>query len=232
MTLKRIPEILCIVVLLNVFQTKIASGETLQIDFGDYNHSWAFGFADYPPDENVDWTLLSGTGPLPSELSLGKAGAFLSGNNRSDDMFMFLKRRFQGFDPGQTYSLRFSLSIGSNADTCVGVGGSSGKGVFLKAGASEVEPVAEASESGWLRMNIDKGNQAQGGRNSIVVGDIAVTDVCSNNIYKYKYFKNNNKLIVTADRSGAFWIFFGTDSGFEGITTIYYINAKINIKKM
>ena len=57
-----------------------------------------------------------------------------------------------------------SIDLATNVPAgLVGIGGSPGESVFVKAGASTVEPLAEEDGSRYLRMNIDKGNQANGG---------------------------------------------------------------------
>ncbi len=45
-----------------------------------------------------------------------------------------------------------------------GIGGSPGESVYVKAGATTEEPLIIEDSDGWLRMNIDKGNQAGEGQ--------------------------------------------------------------------
>ena len=59
------------------------------------------------------------------------------------------------------------------AESLVGIGGSPGESVFVKAGASTVEPVTPEDDAGYFRMNIDKGNQSNGGESMVVVGHVA-----------------------------------------------------------
>ena len=104
----------------------------------------------------------------------------------------------------------------------IGIGGSPGESVFVKAGASTVEPSAEEDGNGYLRMNIDKGNQARGGESMAVLGNVANPDVV-NREYRVKTLDNADiPLSVTTDDEGRAWLIVGTDSGFEGLTRLYY----------
>ncbi len=66
------------------------------------------------------------------------------------------------------------LELASNENAgAVGVGGSPSESVFLKTGATAVEPMVTTDSDGWLRMSIDKGNQSTSGASAVVVGNIA-----------------------------------------------------------
>ncbi len=77
---------------------------------------------------------------------------------------MYYKSRLTGLMPNTLYRAGFVLGLATNAPRgCTGVGGAPGESVYLKAGVSAVEPVAILAGDGHLRMNIDKGNQSNGG---------------------------------------------------------------------
>src|SRR5690349_5159102 len=70
----------------------------LTYDFGNGALGWEPGFADYTPQFGLDiYDLRSEIRQLPSEIGSG-TGFFLQGHNRSDDLFMFLKRRLTSAD--------------------------------------------------------------------------------------------------------------------------------------
>lgn len=81
----------------------------------------------------------------------------------------------------------------------------------------------------YYRINIDHGNQSQGGNDAIVIGNVANTQTdCLNTIYELKVL--NNAAIpfeISTDQVGSIWVLFATDSGFEGITNIYFTRVKI-----
>ncbi|MGQ0793172.1 MAG: hypothetical protein ACT4NX_03695 [Deltaproteobacteria bacterium] len=190
-----------------------------RFDFSNSADGWTGGFADYPEGEEDFFELDFGLRDLPSQLGASKA-LFISGNNHSDDLFMFVKRRITGLEPGEGYLVRFEIEIASEAGRdCVGIGGP--PAIAIKAGASAVEPLATGN-MGFLEMNIDKGNQSAGGADAEVIGDIGVDADCVNPIFRRKIIRSPNGIRVTADAGGAIWLIAGTDSGFEGITNLFY----------
>ena len=188
---------------------------TFTFDFGQGAQGWTTGFSDYPVGQEQLFQLDSGLRNLPPPLDQNRTGIFLSGNNHSDDLFMFLTGRLTGLKPDQRYSLQVLVEFATNAASgCVGVGGSPGDSVFVKVGASPIEPQAQAA-AGHYTMNLDKGNQATGGSDAIVVGNIAngLTD-CANPVYTLKTLQNKQGAFTAkTDSQGTIWAMVGTDSG-------------------
>lgn len=188
-------------------------------DFADSDHGWKGDFSDYPVGDSVAYGLSFRHDLLPANLGDRKA-LMVSGTNYSDDLFMFIKKRVTGLMPSREYQVGFQLKFASNAPTGeVGIGGSPGESVYLKAGASTLEPV-KVAKSGYYQMNIDKGNQLSGGQNMVLVGNIASQS--SSNDYSLVERNNGASFIATSDANGDLWLIVGTDSGFEGTTTLYY----------
>ena len=183
---------------------------------------WMVGFADLPVDYDQSiYELDHAHRPLPDGLE--GSGIYVHGHNRSDDLFMFLKRRVEGLRPGAEYKVFASVDFATNVQTGLfGIGGSPGESVFVKAGASAVEPVTVVDDNQYLRMNIDKGNQSRGGESMVVIGNVAHPDVVDRE-YRIKTLDNANMpLTVNADEQGDVWLIVGTDSGFEGLSALYY----------
>ncbi|MCY3880495.1 MAG: hypothetical protein OXG61_00050 [Chloroflexi bacterium] len=183
---------------------------------------WVVDFADLPADAPQDlYELDGGHRPLPE--GLDGSGIYVQGHNRSDDLFMFLKRQVGGLRPDTEYVVSISIDLATSIPPgLVGIGGSPGESVYVKAGASPVEPVTSEDDIGHLRLNIDKGNQARGGEAMVVVGDITHPDA-SRDTYAIKTLTNAEQpLTVRTDGEGRLWLIVGTDSGFEGFTTLYY----------
>jgi hypothetical protein len=179
--------------------------------------------------------LKSGYEQLPSPLE-NVSGLNVSGNNHSDDLFMFIKKKFSGFEPNTGYQLRFEITFATNAPSeCMGVGGPPGEGVAVKAGATVLEPLPYDDGSGSYLMNIDKGNQISGGSDAITIGDFANTKKCEDGDFAYelKTLSNEgNTFTVYTESDGELWVLFGTDSGFEAVTSIYYVSGAIVATKM
>ena len=224
---------------------------TKAFDFRDGEQGWAAGFADYPPGaQGVDasgrpvspdvedyYKLQSGSQPLPAELGVDGAGFLMSGFNHSDDLFMFLKRQLgqqDGISSGVAYQVAFDITVASNAPTgCIGAGGPPGEGVVLKAGAGPVEPVVHLnlSEDSFLRMNVDHGRGEHLFTSN--VGDIANGIPCEQASDPPEYVSlerhHVHMALVKADRHGQLWLLVGTDSGFEGPTTLYYQRIAVTL---
>ncbi len=211
-----------------------AVGPPLQVeavfDFRLGRQGWQADFADYSV-LNEDLQLMADIEALPDELDVRGTGFYIQGMNRSDDLFMYLKHELgplDGVRPGQTYQVRYRIVVASNAPTgCAGVGGAPGESVYLKAGASTDEP-DDVRDGDGVNLNVDKGNQAEGGADAFVVGDIANGEDCGEyeNLDDVPYvsldFRPEQEQTVTADEQGRLWLFVGTDSGFEGLTGLYY----------
>jgi len=197
--------------------------------FKDSDEGWTGDFADYPEGDSITYDLFYKHDTLPTNLN-NKAtlkALHISGNNGSDDLFMFVKKKISGLKPNTTYLLLFNIKFASNAPTgAVGIGGAPGESVFVKAGASLVEPKKEL-QGGMYRMNINKGNQAEEGTDMINIGHVGVA---ANTTAFTVVTRNNNSgngFQITTDNAGEIWLVVGTDSGFEGPTTLYYTQVDV-----
>ncbi|HEY8468404.1 MAG TPA: hypothetical protein VIL18_02120 [Longimicrobiales bacterium] len=198
-------------------------------------HGWTPGFADYPVGEEQSYQLVAGHEELPAPLDQSRRGILLSGNNHSDDLFMFLKRQLTGLQPETEYDVAISVEFATNAaQGCFGVGGSEGESVVIKAGASAVEPDTVVKSEGvatMVRFNLDKGNQLEPGADAIVLGNIANSSTdCGNAPYELKTLDSaDQELTAKTDANGRLWLFVGSESGFEAKTALYYtrIRAKL-----
>ena len=194
-------------------------------DFDQDAEGWTAGFADLPVGyEKELYELDAGHQELPSGLE--GSGVYVQGHNRSDDLFMFLSRKVDGLKPDTRYEAVFRIDLATNVPGgMMGIGGSPGESVYVKAGATAMEPLVKEDASGHFRMNIDKGNQATEGRDMINLGHVAHPELgdSTGEEYKIKSLTNQERSFeVTTDADGALWLIVGTDSGFEGLTTLYY----------
>ena len=183
---------------------------------------WMVEFADLPVDHDQSiFELDYGHRPLPDGLE--GSGIYIRGHNRSGDLFMFLKRQVGGLRPNATYAVSVSIDLATNVPAGLfGIGGSPGESVFVKAGASTVEPTTAEDDNRHLRMNIDKGNQSNGGESMVVLGNVAHPEIAGRE-YRIKTLDNMDlPLNVDTDSEGRVWLIVGTDSGFEGLSAFYY----------
>ena len=193
------------------------------------HQGWLTGFADLPVSfDQSTFELDSGYRPLPAGLE--GSGMYVQGHNRSDDLFMFLKRQVEGLRPDTEYAVTVSLDLATNVPGgLIGIGGSPGESVYVKAGASAAEPLVQEDDAGYLRINIDKGNQATEGEAMINLGNVAHAGVTADE-YKIKPLHNQGRpLEVVSDSEGRIWLIVGTDSGFEGLSTLFYARITYNL---
>jgi hypothetical protein len=196
--------------------------------FRDSTSGWVGDFADYPEDSST-YHLKASHDTLPFNINADstRKAIRLSGINRSDDLFMFIKRKISGLRKNTEYQILFSVKVASNAPTdAAGIGGAPGESVYLKVGASVVEPQRQLVD-GFYLMNIDKGNQSEGGENMIVVGHIGVAASTVKYTVITRFNTTANGVYATSDDAGELWLIVGTDSGYEGTTTLYYTQVDV-----
>lgn len=196
-------------------------GLVVDDDFSLGDHGWTAGFADYPPAAD----LVGDYRPRPANLG-GAGSLYISGSNHSDDLFMFHKKRVMGLAPNRTYDVVFEIEFASQyPDGSIGIGGSPANSVYLKAGSTLVEPESMPVQ-GYYLMNIDKGNQASEGADTDNLGDIGKPDDGNWDYVLVHRDNKGNPFAFTTDGTGQAWLLFGTDSGFEGTTSLYYTHFK------
>lgn len=191
----------------------------VSFDFASADGSWVAGLADYDPESIDDYQFQHGYRQRPS--STGKGGSlFISGMNRSDDLFMYYKQRIGGLDRSAEYGFAFTISLASQYVSISGIGGDPARSVYLKACVSTFEPTL-VMDGGTARLNIDIGHQSNQGANSVVLGDIEKPRDGTDS-YRLIKRQSTKALLGTTDDDGGIWLLFGTDSGYEGETALYY----------
>ena len=208
-----------------------AASIDISFDFNTGTNGWDAGFADYSP-QTTDMDLQSGIRPVPAEAG-GGSGFMLHGKNRSDDLFMFLKRQLttaDGIEANRQYIVDFKIRMISDAPAgCGGVGGAPGESVYLKAGATPEEPRVQLVDDHY-RMSVDIGSQSVGGTAASVAGNIA-NDLPCDAFPRYApiFRSHRHTSTVRANPDGTLWLLVGTDSGFEGTTTLFYQQITVSL---
>src|SRR5690554_1829225 len=206
----------------------------LAYHFEENDDGWIGGFADLPEEGQESYELDISHSPLPEETGAVENSIRIQGHNRSDDLFMFFKKQLTGLSPSTTYQVFFDIEIASQyPQNAPGAGGSPGASVYLKAGATSEEPLPVLEDNSgvpYFRMNIDKGNQSQDGSDMINIGTIGI----AGDEYQYELIQRNNSETpfgVNTDSNGSLWLIIGTDSGFEGLTVLYYNSIRVRLEK-
>jgi hypothetical protein len=185
---------------------------------------WTAGFADYHVSQGEAMALTTRIEAVPAPV--GKPGHLVAGNNHSDDLFMFLKRRIDTGQDNTDFDVDVVVEFATDVPTgCGGIGGSPGESVWVKAGASGREPVPVPDALGTLRMSTDIGNQSTSGANAVVLGTVNNSLTCEMGVRRWELKTLAGSLPARSDGLGHLWILVGTDSGFEGRTEIYFTNV-------
>lgn len=207
----------------------------LVYDFEDGSDGWASDMSDSSEATRPD-DFLSQTGSAPPGFDADAGFIHLAATNTSDDVFMYLRRQVgpdDGLEPSTDYDIDYTVEFASDAPTgCAGIGGPPGEAVWLKVGASNDEPLPVNSD-GDVRLSIDKGNQSQAGPAAVIAGDVANGIPCEEALDSaqppYSMVEHGATVEGTTDGEGNLWLFVGTDSGFEGRTSIYYDRIDVDV---
>lgn len=99
----------------------------------------------------------------------------------------------------------------------------------MKAGASSKEPT-KYLEGDFYKFSLDKGNQLEGGKELVTIGD--ASNGLSEPGFKVVNRNNTSKLVtVKPNEKGEIWLCVGTDSGFEGLSVLYYDKITVLVRE-
>lgn len=190
---------------------------------------WSVDLAEY--NTSMDSSTIEfkyAIAKMPSDST--KKGLRVQSHNRSDDMFMYAKKKIGGLDSKKTYEVFFDIELGTyfHANS-IGIGGSPGSSVYVKAGASSKEPT-KYLEGDFYKFSLDKGNQLEGGKELVTIGD--ASNGLSEPGFKVVNRNNTSKLVsVKPNEKGEIWLCVGTDSGFEGLSVLYYDKISVSVRE-
>jgi len=207
-------------------QPELPTTVSINTDFNQGQQSWSAGFSDYPQGDEAIFQFVAKIRALPD--TANQQGFLLAGNNRSDDLFMFLKTKVTGLAAETRYQLAAEINILTNAaQGCLGIGGAPGESVYFKLGANAIEP-----KQADYHLNLDIGAQSNSGVDAVVLGNAGSEDAnCAGTRFGEKTLTldNTKAFEFISSTSGQAWIFVGTDSGFEGLSQIYYQSINLRL---
>jgi hypothetical protein len=162
---------------------------------------------------------------------------YIGAVNRSDDVKMLFRKQVEGLEPNTTYNVGFTLRFATEVPSgCAGIGGAPGEAVkvIANAGTIKPEPVVGLLYEDYYVLNIQYFHDDPGiWYHNAIMGDIANSRECEEG-YEYEIKEVGSGLyhdIVTTDESGRIWLLFGTRSGFEGRTDLYYTFFRAEFRK-
>ena len=202
---------------------------TFNFDFSRGTQGFVAGFADYPPDHADSYELTSGYRALPPLAGVSVRLVHIRDQPERRSLHVLQGTRSAGLLPGSRYGVTVSVEIATDTPAgCVGVGGAPGESVWIKAGATAVEPLP-VRDGSYLRMNVDIGNQSVGGTQAVVLGNIANSRSCEQpREWERKSLQGGSTPVpISTPSNGQAWLLFGVDSGFESRTAIYFTRAAV-----
>jgi hypothetical protein len=202
-------------------------------NFNASQNGWYGDFADLPVDYNPDIYNLSFKREL-IDLKDNKTnyGLKMVGMNRSDDLFMFTAKKIGGLKPNATYDASVAFKLYTDqAGGMIGVGGAPGESVYIKAGFVATKPAAirldhVQGEDPFFILNADKGNQSTDGADLKVVGNMASPD---DSVDGFQAKSMKHQATLKSNEKGELYVIIGSDSGYEGLTTWYLDDVKVEL---
>lgn len=194
-------------------------------DFNEGEQGWKFGFSDYPATiDSTNLVLKYAYTDKPSALPEGKS-LMLSGTNAGPELFMYIKKQLTDLRPETDYTITFNVELASSATSQTN--GPIVPSVFLKVGAVSFEPQTVKTPEKVV-VNVDKGFEDQNGSEMTNIGNIIGEDATGYSLtLKSSSSKNPTPITARTDSDGAIWLIVGTDSNFQGTTTVFY--SKVNV---
>lgn len=202
----------------------------LDFDFRSDPSGWEADFTDFPEGRDADVGFEAGVRPLPDPLE--GSSLFHRGDNISDDLFMYFKRRADGLEPGARYRASFEVRFASDAGEDCQLG--KAPNVVVKAGAAETEPTRVVDEDGIVRLSVDKGSQTNSGENALVLGDMRNGEPgCGEEVpFAEETVTGEGTINVAADDDGGLWLFFGSESAFEVTHELYFTELQVSLERV
>ncbi|WP_052088151.1 copper amine oxidase N-terminal domain-containing protein [Paenibacillus wynnii] len=214
--------------------TTVRDNLSISYTFNTSNEGWKGDFADLPVDYNKEiYALKYARALLPiGGNNTTNYGLKLVGANRSDDLFMFLTQKVENLTPNTTYQVKLDIGMYTKESGGMsGIGGSPSESVYVKAAVLNKEPKAVQKDDGsglYYRMNIDKGDQSNEGVDAKILGNITKPNSDREGFQRVNFSYNTT---VKTNSKGELFVMIGTDSGYEGLTTLYYDDIKLSAVK-
>ena len=182
---------------------------------------WTAGVAEYLSAASLDTIKLSAArDTLPTGLDSTKYAFHVYSRNPGTSLFTYIKRQITGLNPGTGYNVVFEVSLGTNYPQ----NAVAGAAVYLKAGASPIQPSTDTQ----YKFNLSKGTGAADGKQLVSLGNVS-NDTNRSGYLVVERDNGSKPVSVVADQTGKIWLCVGFDSGYKGPTDIYFDSIKATI---
>ncbi len=210
---------------------------TFETDFNTSETSWEPFYTGYPVSYEENMEFDHGLEPLPSPLDSEQTGYFITAFNRSDNVKMLFRKQVDGLKPNTRYGVQFTVQFATEVPSgCAGIGGAPGEAVKVIADASEIRPepiIEDEGDNGYVLLNIQYMGDQQEWYQNAIMGHIANSRECEDG-YEFEIKEVSSQRVhttVTSNSEGEAWLMFGTRSGFEGQTNLFYTNFKAEFRR-
>ncbi len=217
--------------------TGISSIE-FEYDFTESTHNMEAFFTGYPVGWGENMELTSEYRSLPEPLDTENDAHFISAINHSDNVKMLFRKQVEGLEPNNTYAVGYTVEFATDSPSnAAGIGGAPGESVKVIAASSTLKPEPIIDENshddGYYLLNTQYNDDPAAWYDNAIMGDVA-------NSRQYEdgrefELKEVSSVVghdqVTTDENGEAWILFGTRSGFEGQTDLYYTYLSVEFVK-
>jgi len=189
-------------------------------------------YLDHPDNELIFIELT--IAPEPFEY---RSGLKFKWKNYSDDIKGVIFKEFDGLEANEKYTVTFELDLVTYISyECGGIGGSPSESVNVKAALLNYQPERTIVDL-YYRANVRDSQQGNNeGDETVWIGDIGLPTVCvsdpADRIWEQKTIKNEQEFIFTNDNQGGAWLYISLDSGFEGVTEVYYTDLRVTYQKL
>jgi hypothetical protein len=199
--------------------------KTNTFDFNEGENGWKHGFSQYRTvGDSAEAELKYAYADKPPSLPEGK-GLMLSGKSSTPELFMFIKKQLTDLRPETDYTITVNVEVASSAASQTN--NLAAPSVFLKVGAVSYEPLTIKTADKVI-INVDKGEEDQDGSEMLNIGNIIGSNSIDYNLtLKSSSSKNPTPILARTDSNGSLWIIVGTESNFNGTTTVFY--SKVNV---
>lgn len=210
------------------------STQTFEYHFDESGYEWEGFFTGYNMGWEDDMELTTDYRNLPEPLDTTRQALYISALNQSDDVKMLFRKQVEGLEPNTTYTVETTLRFATDAPAnCPGIGGPIGDAVNVIISADSVRPEAFVEDDYYL-LNLQYQNEdSQEWYQSRVIGDIGNTKECGEE-YEFELkelMSDEEQVEFSTDEQGTAWLLFGTRSGFEGRTSLYYTYFRADIRE-
>ncbi|HEY5823847.1 MAG TPA: hypothetical protein VIT44_05775 [Cyclobacteriaceae bacterium] len=201
-------------------------------DFSNGTQEWKSFFSDYPVGAEIFYKLEFTHTGLPVPLDVNSKAIKVSGSNGSGSLLSMTYRKFDHLRSNTDYSITFDIELASDIPSNA-IGAGSSPNLCLGAGGVAYEPTSQVDEQDQYQPRFESTLQS-GLSNEVfkVLGRIGVSDDDVN--VPFTLINRNNlsdPIVLRSNDKGELWLLIGVDSGFEGQTTLYYKNIKVNFQE-